>query len=109
MQTSLARTAELYGQAVLGINADDVIYSAAKLFFAYGLGNALTFPIAIGATAILFAGRPKPPEVIRILREQRPTVFFGVPTLFSSLLSSPDLPRRGEHIALVRLGGRSVA
>ena len=96
-QTSLARTAELYGQAVLGINANDVIYSAAKLFFAYGLGNSLTFPIAVGATAILFPGRPKPPEVIRILREQRPTVFFGVPTLFSALLSSPDLPRRGEH------------
>ena len=97
VQTSLALTAELYGQAVLGINAGDVIYSAAKLFFAYGLGNALTFPIAVGATAILFPGRPKPPEVSRILREQRPTIFFGVPTLFSSLLASPDLPGRHEH------------
>jgi benzoate-CoA ligase len=97
VQTSLAQTAEFYGQGVLGINASDVIYSAAKLFFAYGLGNALTFPIAVGATATLFAGRPKPPEVIRILRDQRPTVFFAVPTLFSSLLASPDLPRRGEH------------
>jgi benzoate-CoA ligase len=97
VQSSLVQTAEFYGQSVLGINANDVIYSAAKLFFAYGLGNALTFPIAMGATAILFPGRPKPPEVIRILREQRPTVFFGVPTLFSSLLASPDLPRRGEH------------
>jgi benzoate-CoA ligase len=97
VQTSLVQTAQLYGQGVLGINANDVIFSAAKLFFAYGLGNALTFPIAVGATAILFSGRPKPPEVIRILREQRPTLFFGVPTLFSSLLASPDLPRRGEH------------
>ncbi len=97
VQTSLVQTAELYGQSVLGISASDVIYSAAKLFFAYGLGNALTFPIAVGATAILFPGRPKPPEVIRILRERRPTVFFGVPTLFSSLLASPELPRRGEH------------
>ncbi len=97
VQTSLAQTAEFYGQGVLGIKATDVVYSAAKLFFAYGLGNALTFPIAVGATAILFPGRPKPPEVIRILRERRPTVFFGVPTLFSSLLVSPDLPRRGEH------------
>jgi benzoate-CoA ligase len=97
VQISLVKTAELYGQGVLGINASDVIYSAAKLFFAYGLGNALTFPIATGATAILFAGRPKPPGVNRILREQRPTLFFGVPTLFSSLLASPDLPRRGEH------------
>ncbi len=97
VQTSMVRTAELYGQGVLGIDGNDVIYSAAKLFFAYGLGNALTFPIAVGATAILFPGRPKAPEVIRILSEQRPTVFFGVPTLFSSLLASPDLPRRGEH------------
>lgn len=97
VHTSLVKTAELCGQGVLGIRADDRIYSAAKLFFAYGLGNALTFPLAVGATSILFAGRPKPPEVNRILREQRPTVFFGVPTLFSSLLASPDLPARGEH------------
>ncbi len=97
VHSSLAKTAELYGQGVLGINADDRIYSAAKLFFAYGLGNALTFPIAVGATSILFAGRPKPPEVNRILREQQPTVFFGVPTLFSSLLASVNLPNRGEH------------
>jgi benzoate-CoA ligase len=97
VQTSLVKTAELYGQGVLAIDAKDLVYSADKLFFAYGLGNALTFPIAAGATAILFAGRPKPPAVNRILREQRPTVFFGVPTLFSSLLASPDLPRRGEH------------
>lgn len=97
VHTSLVKTAELYGQGVLGIRADDRIYSAAKLFFAYGLGNALTFPLAVGATSILFAGRPKPPEVNRILREQRPTVFFGVPTLFSSMLASPELPARGEH------------
>jgi benzoate-CoA ligase len=97
VHTSLVKTAELYGQGVLGINSDDRIYSAAKLFFAYGLGNALTFPMSVGATSLLFAGRPKPPEVNRILREQRPTVFFGVPTLFSLLLASPDLPSREEH------------
>ena len=97
VHTSLLKTAELYGQGVLGVRADDRIYSAAKLFFAYGLGNALTFPFAVGATSILFPGRPKPPAVNRILREQQPTVFFGVPTLFSSLLVSPDLPARGEH------------
>ncbi len=97
VQTSLAQTAELFGQGVLGITSEDVVYSAPKLFFAYGLGNGLTFPISVGATAILFAGRPKPPAVCAILREQRPTLFFGVPTLFSSLLASPDLPRQGEH------------
>jgi benzoate-CoA ligase len=97
VQTSLVQTAELFGQGVLGITGDDVVYSAAKLFFAYGLGNALTFPLSVGATAVLFAGRPKPAEINAILREQRPTVFFGVPTLYSVLLASPDLPGRGEH------------
>lgn len=97
VQTSLLKTAELYGQGVLGIHAGDRIYSAAKLFFAYGLGNALTFPLSVGATSILFAGRPKPPEVNRILDEQRPTIFFGVPTVFASLLASSNLPARGEH------------
>lgn len=97
VQTSLMQTAELFGQGVLGISGGDLIFSAAKLFFAYGLGNALTFPFSVGATAVLFAGRPKPETINAILREQRPTLFFGVPTLFSSLLASPDLPRRGEH------------
>jgi benzoate-CoA ligase len=97
VHTSLIQTAELYGQGVLGIGGDDVIFSAAKLFFAYGLGNALTFPFATGATAVLFEDRPKPPAINRILRERRPTIFFGVPTLYSSLLASPELPGRGEH------------
>ncbi len=97
VHTSLAQTAEFFGQGVLGITSDDVVYSAPKLFFAYGLGNALTFPMSVGATAVLFAGRPKPEAINAILRERRPTLFFGVPTLFSSLLASPDLPRHGEH------------
>ena len=97
VQTSLMQTAEFFGQGVLGITGDDVTYSAPKLFFAYGLGNGLTFPFSVGATALLFAGRPKPEAVNAILREQQPTIFFGVPTLFSSLLASSDLPRRGEH------------
>jgi benzoate-CoA ligase len=67
------------------------------LFFAYGLGNALTFPMSVGATAVLFSGRPTPAVVNAILREHRPTVFFGVPTLFNALLASSGLPRKGEH------------
>jgi benzoate-CoA ligase len=97
VQTSLMQTAELFGQGVLGITKDDIVYSAPKLFFAYGLGNAMTFPLSVGATAVLFAGRPKPEAINGILRERRPTLFFGVPTLFSALLASPDLPGRGEH------------
>lgn len=87
-------TAELYGKPVLGLREDDVCYSAAKLFFAYGLGNALTFPLAVGATVVLMAERPTPDAVFKRLVEQRPTVFFGSPTLFAAMLASAQLPAR---------------
>ena len=95
-QTSMVRTAELYAQPVLGIQESDVVFSAAKLFFAYGLGNALSFPLSVGATTILLGDRPTPQSVCRILREYRPTIFYGVPTLYSALLACPDLPKREE-------------
>ena len=93
----LARTAELYAGPVLNMTADDVVFSAAKLFFAYGLGNSLTFPMAAGATTILHAGPPDAESVCAILRQQRPTLFFGVPTLYAMLLASDALPAAGEH------------
>jgi benzoate-CoA ligase len=96
VQTSMIRTAELYAQPILGIQESDLVFSAAKLFFAYGLGNALSFPLSVGATTVLLSERPTPPAVCRILREYRPTIFYGVPTLYTALLSSPDLPRREE-------------
>src|SRR5262249_45316370 len=96
-QRSLLRTAELYGQGVLGIIEHDVVFSAPKLFFAYGLGNALTFPMSAGPTAPLRPERPPPAVVNAVLRELRPTIFFGVPTLFNALLASPGLPGKGEH------------
>lgn len=93
-QASLVRTAELFGQAVLGMRENDVIYSAAKLFFAYGLGNALSFPLTVGATAILHSGRVHPKAVCEIFQKYKPTIFCGVPTLFSSLLVCEELPKR---------------
>jgi benzoate-CoA ligase len=90
---SLIATAALYAQPVLGITADDAVYSAAKLFFAYGLGNALTFPFSVGATAILSAERPTPASVMRVMRDHQPTIFGGVPTLFAALLADPALSR----------------
>jgi benzoate-CoA ligase len=96
LQTSLVQTAELYGQAILGIRESDVVFSAAKLFFAYGLGNALSFPLSVGATTVLLGERPTPPAVCGILRQHQPTVFYGVPTLYSALLASPHLPKREE-------------
>ena len=97
LQSSLVTTAELYAQPTLALTENDVVFSAAKLFFAYGLGNALTFPFRAGATAILMAERPTPQSVCRILKEHRPTVFYGVPTLYAALLASNELPAAGEH------------
>lgn len=92
-------TAELYGKPVLGVREDDVVFSAAKLFFAYGLGNGLTFPLSVGATTVLMAERPTPQAVFRRLTEHKPTVFAGVPTLYVGMLASPELPAR-EQVAL---------
>ena len=69
--SSLVQTAELYAKPILGIREDDVVFSAAKLFFAYGLGNALTFPLAVGATTVLMAERPTPAAVFARLRRHR--------------------------------------
>ena len=96
VQTSMIKTAELYAQPILGIQENDVVFSAAKLFFAYGLGNALSFPLSVGATTILLSERPTPQAVCRILKEYRPTIFYGVPTLYTALLASADLPKRSE-------------
>ncbi|QCP49765.1 benzoate-CoA ligase family protein [Trinickia violacea] len=89
-------TAELYGKAILGIRETDVVFSAAKLFFAYGLGNALTFPLSVGATTVLMAERPTTHAVLRRMVEYRPTVFYGVPTLYANIMASPSLPARSE-------------
>ena len=96
VHSSLIQTTELYARPVLGIDENDVVFSAAKLFFAYGLGNGLTFPMSVGATAVLMAERPTPAAVFARLRKHRPTIFYAVPTLYGSMLASPELPRRDE-------------
>jgi len=94
LHSHLVQTAELYGRAVLGIREADVVYSAAKLFFAYGLGNGLTFPMSVGATAVLLPARPTPADVFGVLTKFRPTIFYGVPTLFAALVADPAKPAR---------------
>ncbi len=96
---SLWWTAELYGKQILALREDDVLFSAAKLFFAYGLGNALTFPLLAGATVVLFPGRATPSEVFRLWGAYGVTVFFGAPTGYAGILAAPDLPAQ----AAVRL------
>ena len=96
LHSHLIQTAELYGRGVLGIKKSDVVYSAAKLFFAYGLGNALTFPMAVGATTVLLPARPTPADVFCILKKFKPTIFYGVPTLYAAMLADAARPEKSE-------------
>jgi 4-hydroxybenzoate-CoA ligase len=89
VHSSLRFTAETYGAKVLGIGPDDVMFSAAKAFHAYGLGNSLTFPMSVGASAVFLPGRPTPDAVLEMMRTHNPTVFGGVPTLYAGLLANP--------------------
>ncbi len=93
-------TCELYGKRVLKLTDEDICFSTAKLFFAYGLGNALTFPLTAGATVVLMPDRPTPEAMFkRLTGHPKPTVFFGAPTGFAGMLASPALPGR-DQIAL---------
>ncbi|NKB53423.1 MAG: benzoate-CoA ligase family protein [Rhizobiaceae bacterium] len=87
---SLKFTADTYGAQVLQINKDDLVYSAAKFFFAYGLGNALTFPMSVGAATLLLSGRPTPDSVFDVLNTHKPNIFCGVPTLYAALIAHLD-------------------
>jgi benzoate-CoA ligase len=98
-QANLYWTTTLYARPVLGLSADDICFSAAKLFFAYGLGNGLSFPLSVGATVVLMAGRPTPDAVFSRWVEHQPTVFFGAPTGYAGMLASPAAPSR-DQVAL---------
>jgi 4-hydroxybenzoate-CoA ligase len=91
VHSNLMATAKLFGQGVLGITENEVVHSAAKLFFAYGLGNAMTFPLSVGATSALWPERPSPDSVFEMMRKHRPSVFYGVPSLFTAMLAHPDI------------------
>jgi benzoate-CoA ligase family protein len=86
-------TSELFGRGVLGVHEDEVIFSAAKLFFAYGLGNAMTFPLWAGATTVLLDARPAAKNTLETIARFRPTLYFGVPTLYASQLQELDAAR----------------
>jgi benzoate-CoA ligase len=106
-------TAELYGKRVLQLRESDVCFSAAKLFFAYGLGNALTFPMSVGATTVLMPERPTPEATFkRWLGEAgapKPTVFYGAPTGFAGMLAHPALPERSAvALRLVSSAGEAL-
>ncbi len=106
-------TCELYGKAILALREDDICFSAAKLFFAYGLGNALTFPMSVGATTILMAERPTPDATFKRwlghVGGKKATVFYGAPTGFAGMLASPNLPAPGDvAMRLVSSAGEAL-
>lgn len=86
---------ELYAKPILGISESDRTFSVAKLFFAYGLGNSLYFPFSVGATTILYSGRPTPSAVFGIVNRYRPTIFFGVPTSYAGMIQAME---QGEQV-----------
>jgi benzoate-CoA ligase len=96
VHSSMIQTAELFARPVAGYRESDIIFSASKLPFAYGLGNSLSFPLAVGATAVLMAERPVPAAMFACLRKHQPTVFCAIPTSYAAMLANADLPTRDE-------------
>ncbi|MBX9773725.1 MAG: benzoate-CoA ligase family protein [Xanthobacteraceae bacterium] len=96
VHADLRLTNDLYAAPILGITESDVCFSVAKLFFAYGLGNAMTFPLSVGATTVLLPDRPTPDGVGELIRKHQVTVFYAVPTFYAAFLASPAAPKREE-------------
>src|ERR1700694_1727336 len=110
LHSNLAATAETYAKQVLGIREDDVGLSAAKLFFAYGLGNALTFPMSVGASTVLNPERPTPATMFALMNKYNPTIFFRVPTLFAAMLNDESLKkaRAGTRLRICTSAGEAL-
>jgi len=110
LHANLAATAETYASQVLGIRENDICLSAAKLFFAYGLGNAMTFPMSVGATTILNAERPTPEQMFSLLNKYNPTIFYGIPTLFASMLNDSAMKdqRAGRRLRICTSAGEPL-
>jgi benzoate-CoA ligase len=94
LQHDMKVEADLYARPILGITEKDRTFSVAKLFFAYGLGNGLYFPFRVGATAVLYPGRPEPTKVFEIIDKYQPTLFYSVPTSYAGLLAIDDAADR---------------
>jgi benzoate-CoA ligase len=100
LQHDMVICQETYAQQVLGIRESDRVFSAAKLFFAYGLGNAGYFPLGVGAQSVLYPYRPTPDSVFEVIARHRPTLFFGVPTLYAGMLAVKEAERRFDLSSL---------
>ncbi|MBI4571859.1 MAG: benzoate-CoA ligase family protein [candidate division NC10 bacterium] len=102
LQHDMVCCAASMGQGVLALSQGDITFSAAKLFFAYGLGNNLYFPFSVGASAVLYPGRPLPEAIFEVIRRHRPTVFYAVPTLYGTMLHLAERKAEGEGTRAVR-------
>jgi benzoate-CoA ligase len=94
LQHDMTFCTEYYARPVLGIHENDITFSAAKLYFAYGLGNNLYFPFGVGASAVHYPGRPLAEDMFKVVQQYRPTIFFGSPTLYAGMLALPDAEKR---------------
>ena len=91
LQHDMAYTAHSYGRHVLKLTPNDVCFSPPKIFFSYGFGNSITFPYSVGATSLLMPGKPEPAPIFAAIAQYRPTVFFGLPTLYTILTKAPEI------------------
>jgi acetyl-CoA synthetase len=90
LQHDMAYSEAAYARSVLRITENDICFSVPKIFFAYGFGNSITFPFTVGATALLLPGQPKPDAIFDAIARFRPTIFFGLPTLYTALTKAPS-------------------
>ena len=105
---SLQATAVTFARSILNIGPDDRCLSVAKLFFAYGLGNSLTFPLSVGATSILNPNRPTPADVVRLVEAERPTLFFAAPGFVAALLDTEPPVDAFASVRLTVTAGESL-
>jgi benzoate-CoA ligase family protein len=101
LQHDMPYTQRSYGRHVLKLTPDDLCFSVSKIFFSYGFGNSISFPFAVGAASLLLRGRPKPAAIFDAIARYRPTVFFGVPTLYTALMKATEAD--GADLSSIRL------
>ncbi len=101
-------TADVYGKQVLNVSEEDICFSASKLFFAYGLGNSLSFPLRAGAAVVLFPGKSTAPDAFQIINTYRPTLFYGVPTLYNMMLKTMDETTSLDSVRLCVSAGEAL-
>lgn len=111
LQHDMGCCAESFAKGILGMTAADRTFSIAKLFFAYGLGNALYFPFSVGASTVLLPDKPDPLRVFEVVRRYRPTVFYAVPTAYTAMLAEMDAgaPASFQSVRVCSSAGEPLA